>query len=65
MVCIRSDNLTTVACLNKLYSKSPVLLAIISYIWRYAIEVEVDIIAEWVPGSENSQVDWLSRWGGV
>lgn len=64
VVRVRSDNSTTVACLNKLYSKSPVLLDIIGHIWKIILQAGVDIRAEWIPGVENVTADWLSRWGG-
>ena len=64
VVRIRSDNSTAVSCLNKCFSRSPILLDIIGKIWKISMTAGVDIKAEWIPGPENRMADWLSRWGG-
>ena len=60
---IRSDNTTTVACLNKCYSTSPVLLYIVGKIWEISMELGIDVKAEWLPGKDNTVADQLSRRG--
>jgi hypothetical protein len=64
MIRIKLDNTTTVVCLNKLYSRSSILLDIIGKIWKIILRTRVDIRAEWVPGKNNIVTNWLSRWRG-
>jgi len=64
VVRVKSDNTTTVSCLNKCFSRSPILLDIIGRIWKLTMLAGVEIRAEWIPGVENVTADWLSRWGG-
>jgi ribonuclease HI len=60
---IRSDNTTTVSCLNKCYSTSDILLNIVKKVWRLSMELGINIKAEWLPGRDNELADQLSRRG--
>lgn len=58
---LRSDNVTVVACVNKIYGRSFVLNNVMHKIWDFCIENNVTLRALWIPGVDNKEADRLSR----
>lgn len=58
---ILSDNITTVACLNRLYTPSQELGQLVKRVWLEAHAWEVDVQAKYLAGHLNQHADMLSR----
>jgi hypothetical protein len=60
-VLLRSDNVTTVASVNRLVGKSPALNGLVQEIFETCNQLQVTLRATWIPGVSNTVADWLSR----
>ena len=58
---ILSDNITTVACINKLYSPSSALGQLAQSLWVVANQLNVELRAKYLAGHLNTHADALSR----
>ncbi len=56
-----SDNITTVACLSKLGTPSPLLHALMTTIFVHCHHQNVTLSAKWLAGRHNQRADHLSR----
>lgn len=60
-VLLRSDNVTVVASINKLYGRSPRLNSLVRQIFDLCREHKITLRAMWIPGKTNLEADRLSR----
>lgn len=60
-VLLRSDNVTTVASINRLVGKSRQLNDVVRSIFQLCHEHSISLRALWIPGKSNSVADELSR----
>lgn len=60
-VLLRSDNVTVVASVNRLYGRSPRLNALIRRIFHLCRDLNITLRAVWIPGATNVEADRLSR----
>lgn len=60
-VLLRSDNVTTVASINRLVGKSLSLNNLVHSIFTLCHENNISLRAVWIPGANNSEADELSR----
>lgn len=60
-VLLRSDNVTTVASINRLVGKSPRLNAVVYKIFQFCTQHRISLRALWIPGNDNTTADELSR----
>ena len=58
---VLSDNITTVALINKFGSADPRLDAIAQAIWSFVFQHQLVIAAHWISGVSNVDPDTLSR----
>ena len=58
---ILSDNITTVACINHMYSVSTTLGELAQSVWYEARKWNVDLKAKYLAGKDNVHADALSR----
>ncbi len=59
---IRADNTTALACIRKQGSREDQLNTLAEQIWQLAIQHDVRLQVEYLPGHLNSVADGLSRW---
>ena len=60
-VIIRTDNQTAMSCINNGGSSSQQLNEVTHRIWSLCVNHDIDLQAEYIPGSENDLADALSR----
>lgn len=60
-VLLRSDNVTVVASVNRLYGRSPRLNWLIRQIFDLCRDLKITLRAMWIPGVTNTDADRLSR----
>ena len=60
-VLVRSDNSTTVSCINRGTSRSPLIMKLMRYMFWLSAGYNFHLIALHVPGTENSLADKISR----
>ena len=58
---LRSDNVTVVASVNRLYGRSPRLNMLIRQIFHLCRAINLTLRAVWIPGAANVEADRLSR----
>ena len=59
---LRMDNRTAVAYLLRMGgTRSPALLSIAQELWEYALNKQITLTAEYLPGELNHEADWESR----
>lgn len=59
---VRADNKTAVAHINKRRgTKSPELVEITKVLWSYCLQRNLNLTAEYLPGTQNDHADRLSR----
>ena len=59
---LRMDNRTAVAYLLRMGgTRSPALLSIAQELWEYALNKQITLTAEYLPGELNPEADWESR----
>ena len=61
LICFHSDNMGVIALLNKLSSKVPIQMHLIHCLLFYAACYKFRFVAEYIPGTENSVADAISR----
>ena len=61
-VSVRTDNITTVAYINKMGgTRSELLLQVAKNIWNFCLQNGISLQATYLPGAENTTADRLSR----
>ncbi len=60
-VLLRSDNVTTVACVNRLVGRSQTLNEVVREIFSFCHAHGITLRALWIPGVTNTEADLLSR----
>ena len=58
---LKCDNTTAVACINRMASTKPVLMSLTREIWLWAIQRNITLSAEFLPGRLNTIADEQSR----
>lgn len=59
---VLSDNAAAVRMINKGYSPHREYMRIVRKMFWLAVEGDFELVAEWLPGTSNSNADALSRW---
>ena len=58
---LKCDNTTAVACINRMASTKPMLMALTREIWLWALQRNINLSAEFLPGRLNTIADEQSR----
>ena len=58
---LKMDNTTAVACINKMSSTRPDLMELTKHVWLWAINRNITLSAEYLPGVYNTTADRESR----
>ncbi|KAJ1087458.1 hypothetical protein NDU88_000629 [Pleurodeles waltl] len=61
-ILLRMDNISAVRYVNKLGgTRSPILAQIAKEFWQFCLQHRISVIAEHLPGVDNTVADWNSR----